>query len=608
MVYGTQEFAEKIKAIIKDDERHPLYEMACKHAEAMSVHIYGDKPLYLLERARPREDEEVKVYRVENYEPTTKAGADKAIDIVGKIFNPTLYSINFKEQSDQSKLLQKYTLEYYPNYNSLINFNKDVTLRKMLSDPNAVMAVKPSVVPTTDGQTIDDAQRVEPITVIYGSPNVWYYDRDFFLMFIRKEEVEKDTYFYFEYYDKTQYIEFKTWYSESDKSVFFEETQLPYVHNFKSIPAWFLRGKSKSLDNGSILYESFFSSALPHWNLAVIHESDLLGAFINHMHPMRYEVVDECNYQWNYEGVNYPCRMGTIHYPGGHEGKEQKMTCPHCDGSGFSSVKSPYGVYQVSKSKLDETNLPSGLKPFDFINVPTEATKLLKEHCKDMNRAAMWAINMDVEDEVGENQSGVAKVIDRSAQWDTLYTIDCVMFDVHLQNQYSYINKYMFKIESESLGKKEDVNLPEINKPVMFDILTTAELINNFQVAAKGGMDKGYLRIKSIEIANRDFSTAPDVRKYLVTSLNLDPLYGFSQDEINVGVTSGVIRKVDWAIHENLKPFIDQAIKENKKFLDLDKEQQLEILERMGEELVAENKPKVSPEMIIEDKSIQDAA
>lgn len=602
MIYGTQEFAEKLKGIIKDDVRHPLYQATVDHAEAMSVHIYGDKPLYLLERARPREDEDVKVYRVENYEPTTKAGADKAIDIVGKIFNPTLYSINFKEKNAQSEELEKYTLEYFPDYNSLTSYNKDVILRKMLADPNAVMAVKPEHVP------VSDSERLEPVIVVYGSPNIWYYDRDCFLMFIRKEETERQTQFYFEYYDKNQYLEFYAWYDEPEKLVHVVPVQTPYVHNFKSIPAWFLRGKTRANDNGSVVYESFFSSALPHWNLAVIHESDLLGAFINHMHPMRYEVVDECNYQWAFEGAMYPCRMGNITYPGGKEGKETRMSCPHCNGSGFSSVKSPFGVYQVSKSKLDETNLPAGLKPFDFINVPTEATKLLKEHCKDMNNAAMCSINMDVEDKVGENQSGVAKVIDRSAQWDTLYTIGSVVFDIHLTNQYFYINKYMFKIESESQGKKEDANLPEINKPTNFDILTTAELINNFQVAAKGGMDKGYLRIKSIEIANRDFATTPDVRRYLVTALNLDPLYGFMQDEINLGVNSGVIRKIDWAIHENLKPFIDRAIKEQNEFLNKTKEEQLVILEKYGQELVTENKPKVDPAVLEIDKSIDVAA
>jgi len=602
MIYGTQEFAQQMKAIIVDEARHPLYHESVEHAKAMSVHIYGDKPVYLLDRTRPREDEEVKTYRLENYEPTTKAGADKAIDIVGKIFNPTLYSITFREQNSESELLQKYTLEYYPNYNSLTNYNKEVTLRKMLADPNGVMAVKPTEIPTLD------TERIQPEIVIYGSSCVWWWDRDCFLIFIREENIEKQCNYYFEYYDKTQYISFYCWYDGTKKVINFEELEAPYIHNFKEIPAWFLRGKSKSVDNGAIMYESFFSSALPHWNLAVVHESDLLGAFINHMHPMRYEVVDECNYKFTFEGIQYPCRGGHINYPGGHNGVKIDMDCPHCFGTGYHAVKSPYGTYQFSKQKLEDGNMPTGMLPVGFVVIPTEATAMLKEHCKDMNRAAMWAINMDVEDKVGESNSGVAKAIDRSAQWDTLSTFATVMFDVHLPNQYYFINKYMFSIEAKSLNKKEDKNLPSINKPTQFDILTTAERINNFAVAQKSGLDKNYLRLKAIEIANYDLSTDPDARKYLVTLINLDPLYGFTQDEMSLGVTNGVIRKLDWTIHENLKTFIDMAIKENKGFLELDKNDQIVILEKYGKELIAANKPAVDPNILQIDKNVDVAA
>lgn len=602
MIYGTEDFARTLKTIIKDGVRHPLYEKTVEHAKAMGVHIYGDKPIYLLDRSRPREDEDVKVYRLENYEPTTKSGADKAIDIVGKIFNPTLYSIDFREQSAESKLLQDYTLEYYPNYNSLVNYNKEVTLRKMLADPNGLMAIKPSEMPE------NDQQRLEPITVIYGSSSIWWYDRDCYLIFLREEKLDTQTLFYFEYYDKTQYVEFYCWYDEPKKAMNFEEVQPPYEHNFKEIPAWFLRGKSCTEDNGVIYFESLFSSALPHWNLAVIHESDLMGAFINHMHPMKYEVVDECNYQFMHEGMPYPCHNGIIRYPGGRNGEKTSMDCPSCFGSGYKAVKSPFGAYQFSKQKLEDGNMPAGLMPVGFISVPVDATQMLKEHCKDHNRAAMWAINMDVEDSIGENQSGVAKVIDRSAQWDTLATFAFIMFDIHLPNQYYFINKYMFSIEARSANKKEDKNLPTISKPTMFDIVTTAELITDFSTAQKAGIDKNYLRLKAIEIANRDLSTSPDARKYLVTTLNLDPLYGFTQDEISLGVTNGVIRKVDWTIHENLKPFMDRAIKENSNFLDMDKYLQVEVLEKYGNELVAQNKPAIDPTILDINKNVDVAA
>ena len=599
MVYGTQEFAVRLKAVIKDGARHPFYEATVKHAEAMGIHINGDEPLYLLERARPREDAEVKTYRLENYEPTTKANADKAIDIVSKIFNPALYSIRWKDQSTEIEELQDYTLEYFPIYNSLTSFDKEVLLRKMIADPNAVMAVKPERVPETD------VERLKPINIIYASCNVWDYDLDHFLIYISQEEIDGQIYYYFSYYDKTQYIYLKAWYDEPDKQIFLQEEEV-YQHGFQEIPAWFLRGKSKSMDNGGIIFESFFSSALPHWNQAIIHESDLLGAYITHLHPQKYELAEECNFQYPYEGQSYPCRGGVIKYPDTNGNKlGRTMDCPHCGGTGYSSVKSPYGTYQFSRQKLEEGQ-PSGLLPVGYITIPVEATKMLEERCEKLNNKGMWAINMDVEDKVGENQSGVAKVIDRSAQYDMLYTIGSVVFDIHLTNQFYFINKYMFQIQASSAGKSEDKNLPEISKPTMFDILTTSELINNFSVAQKAGVDKNYLRLKSIEIANRDLSTAPDARNYLVTMLNIDPLYGFTQDEISLGVAQGVIRKIDWTIHENLKPFMDKAIQADKDFLQKEKYEQLAVLEKYAKELISSEKPKV--EMSVIDTQMQNVA
>lgn len=281
------------------------------------------------------------------------------------------------------------------------------------------------------------------------------------------------------------------------------------------------------------------------------------------------------------------------------------MDCPQCGGSGLYSVKSPYAAYQFSRQKLEEGQ-PSGLLPVGYITIPVEATKMLEERCEKLNNKGMWAINMDVEDKVGENQSGVAKVIDRSAQYDMLYTIGSVVFDIHLTNQFYFINKYMFQIQASSAGKDEDKNLPEISKPTMFDILTTSELINNFSVAQKAGVDKNYLRLKSIEIANRDLSTAPDARNYLVTMLNIDPLYGFTQDEISLGVAQGVIRKIDWTIHENLKPFMDKAIQSDKDFLQKEKYEQLAVLEKYAKELISSEKPKV--EMSVIDTQMQNVA
>jgi hypothetical protein len=591
MVYGTQEFADTLKAIMRDSLRHPLYEATVKHAKEMAPHILGDKPEYLLTRARPREDPDVTTYRLENYEATTKAGADKALDILSKMFNPSLYSIVWKDSTPEIKEFQDYTMEYYPIYNSVVTYDKDVLLKKMIADPNAVIVERPEFIPE------DDQVRIKPISVIYGSANVYWYDRDCFLFFHRKEEVSGNTFYYFAYYDKVQYLNLKCNYDANDNVVKVEILE-EYAHQFGEIPAWFLRGKSKPFDNGDIMFESFFSSALPHWNLAVIHESDLLGAYIMHLHPQKTVWTTECQHRVKAEGVEHKCINGIMKGIGGVKTGFDGSECTSCHGTGKQASITPYGEYQFNRTKLDEV-VPTGMKPVEYITIPTDATKMLEERTREMNKKALWAINMDVEDEVGENQSGVAKVIDRSGQYDTLHNISSVVFDVHIPNQMYFKNKYMFKVQSASQNKREDKNLPEVNKPTQFDILTTAELLNNFTVAQKSGVDKSYLRVKAIEIANKDFSTSPDVKRYVIATLELDPLYGFTIDEISTGNAAGVIRKVDWTIHENLKPFIDKGIEQNPKFLTLPKAEQIAILEGFANELIKSEKPKVDPNMVI---------
>jgi hypothetical protein len=607
MVYGTQEFAELLKDIIEDNKRHGLYDVTVAHAKAMSVHIYGDKPLYLLERSRPREEDDVKTYRIDNYEPTTKAGADKSIDICSKIFNPTLYGIRWKEQNKQIEELKEYTFSYFPKYNSLMNFNKEVAFRKMFADPNAIECIKPGPIPK------DQTQRMQPEIVIYGSENVWYYDEDHYLAFIKKVDVKDNNgsltrcQYYFDYFDKNMFVNFYAWYDSSSRVVHIEPIR-EYVTNWGEIPVRFLKGKSKGLDNGEIMYESFFSSALPHWNLTVIHESDLLGAFINHMHPQKYELTDECNYQMKWAGQSYACTNGKVVYPGGKDGASISNDCPHCLGTGYTTVKSPYGTYQFNRQKLADGE-PSGLQPVGYITIPVEATKLLKEHTIDMNRKALWSINMDIEDSVGENQSGVAKVIDRSAQHDTIFNIACVVFDDQLPNQYYFINKYMFLEEANSTKKDENVNLPEISKPTMFDILSTSDLINNFKVATESKLDRNFLRMKQVEIISRDMSTNTDLKNYLISMIDLDPLFGYTMDEIDLGVAKGVIRKIDWSIHDNLKAFIDKAIEENKEFLNLSKPEKLAKLEQYADELIKAEQPRLDESAMQKiEMSQQDAA
>ncbi len=596
MIFGTGQYVTLLHDVVKTGKRHDLYEKTCAHAKEMAVHVFGDKPLHLIEKTRPREDEEVKKYRLDNYEPTTKAGCDKALDIVSKIFNPQLYSIRWKnDEGEQIKQLREYLFEYYPEYNSLMSYNKDVVLRNMIADPNGVLAVKPRKIPEVD------AEMVEPVAVVYASENVWYRDDDHVLIFVRKERIQQEHIdrYYFEYYDKNVWLEFYVWIDATQDRTHVVELQR-YEHNFKEAPFWSLRGKSKGLGNGQVIFESFFSSALPHWNLAVRHESDLLGAYINHLHPQKYELAEECAYRHPYQGSDYPCSGGVIRYPGGKDGDIIDLKCPACQGTGLTTVKSPFGVYQFTKSKLDlmTEGGRGAMMPVGYVTIPVEATKMLEERTSEMIRKGMWAINMDIEDKVGENQSGVAKVIDRSAQHDTLQNISTVFYDFHLQNEIYFINKYMFSIEAKSRRDREDGNLPEVNKPTNFDILSVSELVNNFKVAKESGLDRNFLQTRQIEILSRDLSTNPDLKRYLVAMMNLDPLPGLSLDEIQIIVNKEATME-DAVIHFNLKKFMDRAIMEDEGFLEKPKDEQYEKFQEFAQEIIDANKPALT-ELVFE--------
>jgi hypothetical protein len=277
----------------------------------------------------------------------------------------------------------------------------------------------------------------------------------------------------------------------------------------------------------------------------------------------------------------------------------ENTDCSKCGGSGRIAVTSPYGEYQISKSKLETDQYPAGLKPVEYIHIPVDATKMLEERTEKFRKEAMYALNMDVEEKIGALQSGVAKQIDRTAQQDFLFNIGAVVFDVHLTNQIYFSNKYKFAIRMKSENKTEEKNLPDVVKPTQFDVLTTAELINNFAVASKSGVDKNYLRVKQMEIVNRDLNNSPEMKKYLLTMLMVDPLFGFVQDEISAGVNAGVIQKRDWAIHENLKPFLDRAIDEDKKFLDKPLKEKVDKMNQYGDELVKANKPQVDNNLLL---------
>lgn len=571
MIFGTPEFNDLLLEILTKDKRHDLYKTTVDTYNRMRIHIYGDEPTEILKRTRPREPEEIAKYRLENYEPTTKATSSKALSVVSKIFNPSLFQITWKDQVNNGKKLQQFALEYFPKHNSILKLLSQAGLKRMIADPNGVFAIRPKEMPKLDTET------VQPEVKIYGSPVIWYYDEEHFLIFLKKEEVKNDVVYYFEYYDERNVINF-TAVAHNQKQITVTES-FNYAHNFGEIPVWFLTGETETEDNGSEYYISFFDAAVPFWNKAVIHESDLDAAFIMHLHPQKVVTAEDCDFV---DG-DQRCQNGLIQHPDG-----KTKTCPACQGSGKRIPVGPFGVHLVSKEKLEIGQQMNA--PVQYVTVPTDPTEMLVKRVDEQHRKGLEALNMDIIDDVGENQSGVAKVIDRGELYDFLFKISDVIYDTHLQNFFYFCNLYMFGLQDTNPGRNLDANLPEINKPVVFDLSSVPEKTLEYKASKEASINAEYLKQKQISLASKEYANAPDIKQKVVTILELDPLPEITPADMDIKLMSGTISKQDAVIHDNLGSFVDRAISENQDFYALQKTEKLAIIQKYATEFIAKNR------------------
>jgi hypothetical protein len=286
------------------------------------------------------------------------------------------------------------------------------------------------------------------------------------------------------------------------------------------------------------------------------------------MHPIRVEQTEEC--MFSLEGNR--CMGGKI------MNGDREITCPSCSGTGRQSVKSPYGVYLVPKPGIGET--PSGIAPVSYVNVPTDATRLLKERVDEQLQKGLEALNMFFE--VGANQSGIAKILDRSELYDFLLTLSTMVFDVHIYNIIYYTAHYLY------LNKVEG-KMPTIQKPTSFDLLTINEDSEILKSAKEAGLDTTYIRIKMTNLIKKDLYGKQNEMNMSTDAILLNPLSGYTPDEVTTLMNAGLLNEQDSIIYANINNFIQMAYAENENFNSLAYEQKRQVMLTMANGLQTES-------------------
>lgn len=567
----SKEFTEYLGELIKDQSKikHSNYDKTVEHAKEMAVHAWEEKPDSILEDFRPREEQNVRDYRLLSYEPITASKFDKCISILQKIFNPKIYSIKFpdklsnliKEEED----LKTYTLELFPHFDSVFMFVREVLLKAMIADPNAVISVVPG------NSEADQTEYLKPVPVVFTSDQVLDYDKNNYFVLLDSQTIQ---------YPKTT-REGKIIHLFTSIGIYtYNEVLRPnrasemvlvseYVHDLGYVPCWHLGGVIEARKM-PYYYKSFFNAAIPFWKKAIRHESDLDAAYVNHLFPQKWEYTIECDNSGCFQG-----QLTDIH-------TGNKTTCGRCKGSGRVKTTGPYDVMQIQHQTLDgDKNIP--LPPAGYVTVPTEIVDKLENRVKFKISEGLSAINMDIVDSIGANQSGIAKEYDRSELYSFMQQISDYIFDNHISNIFFFINRYRY---GAILGNKVDDNLPDISKPTQFDVLTITELTAEIAQATTAKVNPLIINAMEKDYISKKFSTNSQLQNTISAIIDLDPFPNVSTDEKMARMADGTISLEDVVISDNIKKFVYRANNENKGFFDMVYEDRYKILIKYAKEFL----------------------
>jgi hypothetical protein len=545
-----------IGSLIDKKITHSNYEDNIEQAQEMGVHIKGDNPKHLLESYRPNEPTEVRNYRLEIYEPITKSQGKRIVNVISKIQQNSNYSVKFPEQKNVSNgdSLEQYTTKDYPHFGSVVEWAFSIALKQDLIDANSLVVVMPLVIPD------DNVTFLKPFTFVYRSDQVLDHGLNYYTILLDEKNIVKDLPLnMWLIVTDSQILKIKQ-ISETDASKV--EIEVLFEFDFGEAPAFFMKGDYRE-ETIPFAYDSFISGILPYFNKVVRMDSDLDAQYNQHLFLERVEIEIECTAH----GCQHSSALGMNVITKLVNGVEKEVACSSCNGKGWINGRSPLGVTSVRKDMFEGEN-SSEFPGVTYIDKPTEIITLTENKIKELISQGFASINMDIIDRVGENQSGVAKSIDRSELNGFLGKISDNLFDNIIYNSFKFISLWRYSVVDE-------VTFPVINKPTSFNALNESLLVEEIKTISEAGLDTTQYEL---DLIDKKYPNDHDKQLYNKNVLTLDPLAGKSGEEkVDIRLSGGITQE-QFIISSNIRGFLLDAIEEDEDFLNKSrKEKQMKL-------------------------------
>ena len=572
-----------LKPYIKNNKRHPYYDLSVKFATDMLIHFDGIPPGDLLKTRRPSESETIHKYRMAIYECPTQGDCTKVQNSLMKIRKSQDWMIKYDDQQPASiaegETLSDYMEKDFPKFGSFTNWFFQLGFKTYLTDANAVVLWMPMNMDSEDEQKPDN-EFYEPYPMQFKSSQIIDYIEDKWYLLLSNDKaiytVGNRTYTDGDIYYYVDDINIITL-TQIDNKPSFSVTV--FVHGLDDLPIVPFGGEISDETKNNCLSKSRLSPMLPFFREAVREYSDLQAEVVQHMHSTLWAERGQDCVKCNGNGF-----VVSKEKPG------VPLAYKSCAGHGFYPLN-PYENYVKRKPQPGET--PSNGVPAGFITKDTKITELQDRRILEHRKSGLGAINMEwLVNPPQLNQSGTAKEVDRTELNNFVHAIaeDVIKF---FDECYDIVCDYRYKDLIPS-DEQREMLLPTIPVPEKYDILSENYLAQEIDMLQRYNVSPAIINASLIEYSNKKFNAEEEIKEVVRLSIELDPFASELEANILLKLQNDGITKENYIIHCNIKEFVTRALNEVDNFCGLEFKEQNDILIGYAKEILKSNSAKAN--------------
>lgn len=526
-----------------------LYKEATEKADEVEVHACGDFPVKLIGYNFPNESDEEKEYRKKSFQPVTKPYWLKGIHSLNRIWSEQNYKIDWTGTED-------YFLKEFPLYNSVVSFFKEVVTREKINDPNGVLVVDFDlpVKQNSEGQyVIDDSKEIAPYGTVYDSDDVLFFESNDFALFCAEEKSEVV------YYDRPQKsgLVFYLYDNENiyriyqigKKTDWTFQTDLYYNHALGYLPCWKLKGVPDETIDSEVLYDSYFSPALPYLNEAIIVHSTNKAVRNKVSYPIRAYYEQKCNSCDGY----------------GYSKEDSSKSCTTCKGTG--NLKFSWGRDYVHELPTTTNNAGADQVPFPGIGYVSPDGAIINQNEEVIDKwieRAFTFMNLDVSlKSTNKNSSqdltATSAKIDREELFVFLLQISNELFDL--------MSKFVSACYFIRYGKESTI---QISYPKTFELTSASELTEEIKTANDASLPDSLKAELNVDYTEQRFAQQDNVTAKIKAIQYCDSLFVKSTQDIQILLSGGVIQKWQAVLHTMIDSYLNEELLKNENYLQND--------------------------------------